>query len=205
MESKISTSFIPKKTLNTAPRRDRGSSIGVVFLITLIIFIGIVALAVSAFLYQQFLVQDISRKKSSLERARAAFDPNLIQELSRLDDRIEASNSILDNHQTVSSLFDLLESITLKSISFDNFSYKTDETGRVSIVMDGKASSFGSVALQSDEFSDNKFIEEPIFSNLNLDNKGNVVFNFVAFVNPQLVLYKNFIPIAPAEVEDNNL
>jgi len=99
----------------------------------------------------------------------------------------------------------LLESITLKSISFDNFSYKTDETGRVSIVMDGKASSFGSVALQSDVFSDNKFIEEPIFSNLNLDNKGNVVFNFVAFVNPQLVLYKNFIPIAPAEVEDNNL
>lgn len=205
MESKISTSFIPKKTLNTAPKRDKGSSIGVVFLITLIIFISVVALAISTFLYQQFLFQDIDRKKSSLERARAAFDPNLIQELSRLDDRIEASNIILDNHQTVSSLFGLLENITLKSISFDNFNYKTDEAGRVSIVMNGKASSFSSVALQSDVFSDSKFIEEPIFSNLNLDNKGNVIFNFAAFVNPKLVLYKNFIPTSTVKTEEDNL
>jgi hypothetical protein len=205
MESKISTSFIPKKVLNTAPKRDKGSNIGIVFLITLIIFISVIALAVSAFLYQQFLVQDINRKKSSLERARAAFDPNLIQELSRLDDRIQASNSILDNHQIVSSLFDLLENITLKSISFDNFSYKTDEAGRVSIVMDGRASNFSSVALQSDVFSDSKFIEEPIFSNLNLDNKGNVIFNFAAFINPQLVLYKNFIQDTPVNTEEDNL
>lgn len=199
MESKISTSFIPKKNLNTAPMRDKGSSIGIVFLITLIIFISAIALAVSAFLYQQFLLQDIDRKKISLERARAAFDPNLIQELNRLDARIEASGNILEDHRAVSSLFDLLETITLKSISFDNFIYKTDEAGRASIIMDGRASSFSSVALQSDVFSDNKFIEEPIFSNLNLDNKGNVIFNFAAFVNPQLVSYRNFIPVVPVD------
>lgn len=194
MESKISTSFIPKRPLNTASSQSKGSSIGIVFLITLIIFISALVLAVSVFLYQQFLFQDLDRKKVSLERARAAFDPNLIQELSRLDGRIESSKSILNDHRTVSSLFSLLEEITLKSISFDNFNYKTDEAGRVSIIMDGKASSFSSVALQSDAFSDNKFIEEPIFSNLNLDSKGNVIFNFAAFVSHQLVSYKNFIP-----------
>jgi hypothetical protein len=59
--------------------------------------------------------------------------------------------------------------------------------------MGGIASSFSSVALQSDIFGENKFIQEPIFSNLNLDSKGDVIFDFSAFVDPRLLSYSDSI------------
>lgn len=202
MDQKTHTSFIPKKSLATASQNknksisDTGSSIGIVFLITLIIFISVIALAVAVFLYQQFLLQNIEKKRESLDRARAAFEPALIEEIGRLDVRMTSAREILDNHKALSSFFDLLEANTLASLQFENLGYKTDETtGKISVSMSGIASSFSSVALQSDIFGENKFIQEPIFSNLNLDNKGNIVFDFTAFIDPRLLSYvDNILP-----------
>lgn len=195
MDQRTHTSFIPKKSLTASSQiQNKGikgaeSSIGIVFLITLIVFIGVVALAVGIFLYQQFLLQDINKKKDSLDRAKAAFEPALIEEIGRLDVRMKSAEEILNNHKALSVFFDLLETNTLVSLQFQNLGYKIDEAGRVSVSMSGVASSFSSVALQSDIFGKNKFIKEPIFSNLNLDNKGNVVFDFSAFIDPRLLLY----------------
>lgn len=195
MDQETHTSFIPKKSLAaTSQSQNKGirgtkSSIGIVFLITLIIFIGVLALAVGVFLYQQFLLQDIDRKRGSLDRARAAFEPALIEEIGRLDVRMKSAGEILGNHKALSVFFDLLETNTLVSLQFQNLGYKVDEAGRISVSMSGVASSFSSVALQSDIFGKNKFIREPIFSNLNLDNKGNVVFDFSAFIDPRLLSY----------------
>lgn len=195
MDQNTHTSFIPKKSLTTAAynqNRDVAgakSSIGVVFLITLIIFISVIALAIGVFLYQQFLFQNIEKKRSSLDRARAAFEPALIEEMGRLDIRMKSAREILYNHKALSVFFDLLEVNTLASLQFENFNYKIDETDRVSISMSGIAPSFSSVALQSDIFGENKFIQEPIFSNINLDNKGNVIFDFSAFVDPRLLSF----------------
>lgn len=187
------TSFIPKKSL-TAPRRQaKGSSIGIFFLFTLIIFIGAIALAIGVFLYQQFILQSIEQKRASLERAGAAFEPAIIQEINRLDTRINSAQDILDNHKSISAFFDLLEASTLKSVSFENLDYKTDESGKTSISMKGRSLNFSSVALQSDIFGKNKFIQEPIFSDLNLDKKGDVVFSFSAFIDPRLISYENAV------------
>lgn len=196
MDQNIPTSFIPKKSL-TVPSRSRNlgerKSIGIVFLISLIIFIGVVALSAGLFLWHQFLLQNIEKKKESLERARAAFEPSLIQEMGRLDTRINSANEILANHKAVSSFFNLLESLTIISMQFENLNYQTSDSGEIKITMKGKAPSFGTVALQSDIFGENKFIQDPLFSNLNLDNKGSVEFNFSASVDPRLVLYENII------------
>lgn len=192
-ELKTHTSFIPKKSLAATSRQPKGNSIGIFFLLALIIFIGVIALAIGVFLYQQFLLKSVEQKIASLERASAAFEPTLIQKLSRLDIRIHSAQDILNNHKAVSTFFDLLEASTLESVSFENLDYKTDEGGRTSISMRGKALNFSSVALQSDIFGKNKFILEPIFSELNLDKKGDVIFNFSAFIDPRLISYENTI------------
>jgi hypothetical protein len=193
MEQNIHTSFIPKKSLSTVSQRERKSdNIGIIFMLTLIIFIGAIAIAISAFLYQQFLLQSIEKKKASLELAQGRFEPALIEKMSRLDIRMQSAENILSKHKAVSSFFQLLEENTLVSIQFENLSYKTDETtSRVSVSMKGTASNFNSVALQSDIFGKNKFIQESIFSNLNLDNKGSVIFDFTAFIDPRLISYEN--------------
>ncbi|MFQ5661983.1 MAG: hypothetical protein ACE5F2_01895 [Candidatus Paceibacteria bacterium] len=191
--NKTRTSFIPKEAL-TAPRRQaKGSSIGIFFLFTLVVFIGAIALAIGVFLYQQFVLKSIEQKSASLARARAAFEPALIQEISRLDTRIDSAEDILDNHRAVSAFFDLLEASTLESVRFENLEYRTDEGGRTAISMEGRARNFSSVALQSDIFGQNKFIQEPIFSDLNLDKKGDVVFSFSAFIDPRLISYEEVV------------
>lgn len=192
-EPKTHTSFIPKKSLTAPVRKARGSSIGVFFLFTLVIFIGAIALAVGVFLYQQFIIKSIEQKSASLARASAAFEPSIIQEISRLDIRINSAKEILSDHKAISSFFGLLEALTLESVRFENLEYRTDEGGKTNISMRGRARNFSSVALQSDIFGQNKFIQEPIFSDLNLDKKGGVVFSFSAFIDPRLISYENTI------------
>ncbi|MDP6387841.1 MAG: hypothetical protein QGG63_00990 [Candidatus Pacebacteria bacterium] len=193
VEQKTHTSFIPKKSLTVASRQSKGSSIGIFFLLTLIIFVGVIALAIGVFLYQQFLLKNIEQKNASLERARAAFEPALISEISRLDTRMRSAQDILSNHKAISAFFDLLEASTLESVSFENLDYRIDEGGKTSISMRGRALNFSSVALQSDIFGKTKFIQEPIFSDLNLDKKGNVIFNFSAFIDSRLISYESII------------
>jgi len=195
MDIKSHTSFIPKKAFNAsnASLHSKGSSIGILFLLTLIIFISALALSLGVFLYQQFLIKDTESKSSQLKRARAEFEPTLIQEINRLDKRIQSSRNILGKHKAISSFFNLLEDLTLANIQFENLEYNVDENGRANISMEGKAKSFNSVALQSDIFGKSKFIQEPIFSNLNIDNKGDVEFDFTAFIDSSLILYENII------------
>ena len=192
MEPKFRTSFIPKKTLATAAtaQKESGGPLGTITLITLIIALGAVVLSVGTFLYQQILESNITRKTETLERARAAFEPALIQELVRIDSRIEAAESILNKHITPSVFFESLEGATLKSVQFQDFSLTRVSDDRISISMKGIAQDFRGVALQADIFGKSRFIREPIFSNLNLNNNGNAVFSLSAFVDPSLI---NFV------------
>ncbi len=192
MEPKFRTSFIPKKTLATTSgvQKKSGGSLGVVTLITLIIALGAVVLSVGLFLYQQVLEVSISRKTDTLDRAQAAFEPALIQELVRIDSRIEAAGTILNKHITPSVLFEVLEDLTLKSVQFQDFNLSRVSDDKISISMKGVANDFHGVALQADVFGKSKIIRDPIFSNLNLNQQGRAVFSLTAFIDASLI---NFV------------
>lgn len=194
MEPKFRTSFIPKKTLATAAniqKKSGGGSLGIITLLTLIIALGAVVLSVGTFLYQQILDVNITRKTETLERARSAFEPALIQELVRIDSRTEAAATILNKHIMPSIFFESLEELTLKSVQFENFSLTRVSDDKISIAMEGVAENFRGVALQADIFGKSKLIREPIFSNLNLNQEGKAVFSLTAFVDPVVINYVN--------------
>jgi hypothetical protein len=191
MDQKFRTSFIPKRSLSSAsvknPRR-RGT-VNLFFLGSLIIFLGAVLLAGGIFLYQEFLIKSIENKRVSLEKAREEFEPASILQISRLDTRLKSAEEILKKHLTLSALFNLLEKTTLKSVQFKEFNFEIGDDGRIAVFMKGEARSFSSIALQSDIFGKNKFIKEPIFSELNLNKQGNAVFDFTAFIDDNLLSY----------------
>ena len=56
--------------------------------------------------------------------------------------------------------------------------------------MSGQAVGYRSVALQSDLFAKNKYFLDPVFSNLSLDEKGNVLFDLDFSVDLNFVNYK---------------
>jgi len=189
MVTESKQTFIPKKPLSVK-EKTRGTGVGLFFGVSLIIFLITIGSSIFLYSYGIFLEKRVENMSASLERAKSAFEPSLIIELKRVNARISATEEILKKHMAFSEFFKTLEENTLKSIRFKQFTYSTNDNGGIDVALNGEASGYSSIALQSDAFGDNKYIKNPIFSNLGLDNFGNVTFNMTASVDPLLVLYK---------------
>ena len=198
MEPKFKTSFIPKQALTdqtektsapvSRPRKSR--SMASVF--SFIVLVGAIALSVAVFAYNQYLEQSIAQKSEMLQRAREAFQPALIRELERLDQRIESAEQLLADHTAPSGLFTLLEATTLKSVRFNNLSFRV-EGQNVAITLEGAALNFDAVALQSDVFGSNRFIKDPIVSGLDVSTDNLITFNVDATVDSRFLSYTNLL------------
>lgn len=200
MPDRVTTSFIPKESLmqDRTPRTPRRSPFVFLNLIGAGILIVTVLAAGGIFLLKSYTEQSIATKRTSLDRQRAAFEPATIEELLRLDRRINASSALLKSHYALTLVFDDLESRTGENVRFKTFKYEPAGPGRFAISMSGTAKSFNSVAVQSDAFGKSGIIKDPIFSNLNLDQSGNVIFEFSADVDPTRINFGTLIAGAAA-------
>ncbi len=189
MDNNFQTSFIPKKPLTTersAPIRH----VSVTTLIATVIFFASLASLGGVYVYKSVLTKTIASQSADLARAKSAFEPSLINVLQNLDRRINSSEEILNKHIMVSPIFSALSALTLKSIRFTKFSYSiSDNPTKISVIMSGTASSYKAIALQADALTQNKYLLDPLFSNLSLDEKGNVSFDLNFSVDPALVSY----------------
>jgi len=190
METGIKSSFIPQAPITPARTeiRRRGS-FDFFILLSLVIFVASATLAVGVFLYSQYLTTSAKSKLAQLDRAKAAFEPALIQDLTRLDHRMRGADQVLGNHIAPTELFHLLEQLTLQTISFSDFDFNADGEG-MSVTMQGLAQSVNSVALQADLLSKSGVITNPIFSNINRQT-GGVHFDLTAAVTPASLRYLN--------------
>lgn len=181
-----------------SPRPQRRNPFVFLNLIGAGILIITVLAAGGVFLLKSYTEQSIASKRTSLDRQRAAFEPATIEELLRLDKRINASSALLKSHYALTLIFDDLESRTGENVRFKTFKYEPAGPGRFAVSMSGTAKSFNSVAVQSDSFGKSNVVKDPIFSNLNLDPSGNVVFDFGAFVDPVRINFATMIAGAAA-------
>lgn len=188
MAEQFQTSFIPKKTFESTGPSSVKSQAGILFTVSVILVVLALLSAGGVFGYEKFLESSITNKREALQRARAAFEPELIRELSHLDTKIQTAETLLEKHIAISGVFDLLQSATLETVQFTNFSYGIEESG-IRLSLSGVARSFNSVALQSDEFVKSRFISQPVFSDLGLNQRGDVTFNASALVDPAAVSY----------------
>jgi hypothetical protein len=193
MDKEFQTSFIPKKTAEPKSVKIRSGG-GLVNLIAFILFAASLLSAGGAYLYRDSVKADVAEYKISLQRAKAAFEPALIEELQTLDKRLNAANTILDKHIAVSPIFVILQDLTLPTVRYSDFTYELDETTNlVKVEMKGEAKGYNYIALQADLFDKNKFIKNPIFSDFVLDQTGNVDFNLTFVVDKSLVSYDSFL------------
>lgn len=186
MESGIKSSFIPHEAAVSSPSQAQARKSGMADLLSLgalVLFVASAALAVAVFLYSQFLATEGASKLDQLERAKAAFEPSLINELARLDDRMNAASAVLNSHTAPSVLFAVLQQVTLQTVSFQSFSFDAPDPQHMSIKMQGVAGSVNAIALQADLLNKSGVITNPIFSNIARGNEG-VRFDLTALVNP---------------------
>lgn len=165
------------------------------FLLVLSIFILCAMIVASGglYFYRNVVTKNITKMESDLNLAKNRFEPSKITQLQTLDKRLRASTEILSKHLAISPIFKSLQAITMKTVRFTKFDYTLgdDKNAKVSVKMSGVAVGYRSVALQANLFTQNKYFIDPIFSNLSLDNSGNVLFDLEFAVDPTFVDFKN--------------
>jgi hypothetical protein len=195
MEPKFQSSFIPKGPLASTGSVSAASKVkakNLLGFLCFIFFILVVVGAVGIFGYNWYLGSEITKMSNDLQDARAALEPETIENFSKLNTRLVSTKELLDQHVVVSPFFDYLENATLKSVRFTEFDFGATEKGLL-VSMKGQARGYASVALQADIFSKSQYLKKQLFSDLKLDDKGNVVFSFVAEIDPALISYKRYI------------
>jgi len=198
MDPQVSNSFIPKKNLETAAARPAGKGTGLLLLLAVLIFVASLVAAGSVFAYQGLLKQSISSKSASLKLNEKAYDPGVIQELIRVDSRLNEAKSLLEKHIAPSAIFAFLAQQTLEKVQFTNFSYSVSADGSSKIGLNGLADSFSTVALQSDQFGASKILKNVVFSGVTVDAaSGKVGFSVSADVASSLTLYSNALTTNP--------
>lgn len=175
MDPIIPTSFIPKRPVMSseenfsAPRRP----FGLLSMVATTIFLAAIVAEGGIF----FIERQLVNQKDSLERkiveARRTVDPNSIERLKRLDNRISAIKDLLRNHIVITPIFQALQESTIRSVQFKKFSYSFDpgRGGFVAVEMHGTAKNYETIALQSDAFGESDIIRDAVFSNLIVDEK----------------------------------
>lgn len=193
MEPKFQSSFIPKgPILNTASgalMRQNTEGKSLLAYLALIIFSLSVLLALGMFGYKFYLKYRIKQMGVDLENARETLQPEVIRELTRLDDRLISSQELITKHQILSPLFEFLEVSTPKTVRFRDFRYSMTEGG-IELSMSGEARGYAALALQADIFNKSPYFKDSIFSDLNLNEKGDINFSFKAIVDPSMVSYQ---------------
>ncbi|RJR14067.1 hypothetical protein C4585_01215 [Candidatus Parcubacteria bacterium] len=168
-------------------------------LLSIVLLVASGALAIGVFLYSQYLQSSLASKADQLARASAAFEPSLIRELTRLDERMRAAGEVLGSHIAPSAFFHMLEATTIQTTSFRNLTFQTGEDKVMTIKMSGLAESVNSIAYQADLFSKIGMITSPIFSNIDRQPEG-VRFDLSAHLNPSALNYAALIRAASQQL-----
>lgn len=213
MEPTLQTSFIPKQTI--VPRAPQsvagGGGMSLLSLLSFIIlFISLVA-AGGSFAYKTYLqthlyapcqttsqIQpntdllglsgDIEKEcglYASLEEMRRRLDDERLSKMQRLDSKMKMATLVLNSHQSLSPLFALLSTTTLKTIRYTKFSAVGGQ-----MTLSGVASGYEDIAVQSNVLNGMKAVKNALFSSLDLDPQGNVSFVLSFAVDPSLLRYE---------------
>ena len=163
----------------------------------LVLFTVLLA-TVALYFYKGILTKNLAQMENNLNLAQNRFEPSKITELQVLDKRLRASSEILSKHIAITPIFQTLTDLTMKTVRYTKFGYSFGDenntpNARVIVKMSGQAIGYRSIALQSDLFTQNKNLIDPVFSNLTLDNSGNVLFDLEFSVDPNFVDYKQML------------
>ena len=198
MDPKFQSYFIPKgpvaSTVPNAPLGRRVKERNLLSFLALIIFTLSIILAIGVFGYKFYLKYRIEQMGTDLESARATLQPEVIRELTRLDNRIITAKQLIAEHQILSPLFEFLEVSTPETVRFNDFRYAASESG-LELFMRGEARGYGALALQADILQNSEYFQNIIFSNLDLNTRGDVTFSLKMTLEPSLVSYQKAIEL----------
>jgi hypothetical protein len=206
MEPKFQTSFIPKKqnvvvsgTINTgAPKKPQVHGTSLFMAIAIFLFVASLGALGGAYFWKYYLTTANTKYKEVLASREKQFNIDLIEKLKAINFQIDSAKKLVSSHIAMSSIFSILESITIADVRFLNLDVKSpaENSGNLTINIRGYGKNLPAVAFQSDVVSDlsqfglakvvrNSALRDPV-----LEANGTVSFNFTAEVDGPSMTYK---------------
>ncbi len=195
MEPTFQTTFIPKKPLTSLETPSSGSGVSILVFLATILLIASIVLAGGMYFYRDYTNKKVVDMQAQLKQSSVSYDADLAFNIEDINHRLTVAQILLDNHVGFSSLLVTLGDSTLKTIRYNKFNAKqtVGPTAEVNVSMSGVAKNYDAIALQSDMFSKNRFIRDPIFSNLQPRDDGTIGFDLSFTVDPAYLKYSNHI------------
>ncbi len=174
------------------PRRE--STMGVFMLVSLLILGVSILTFAGAYAYQYILDLQINKPcagdgtacglKATVEKTRSELGIEEISRYNRLDKKMKVAQSLIDSHTTLLPVFDMLERLTLHTVRFTKFQFDGKE-----IELEGSAVGYTDLAAQLKVFEESNVIQSAVFSDLGLDQQGNVTFVLNMVPNSSLLTF----------------
>lgn len=199
MAPNFQSSFIPKEPITDTGFKKK--SVGLIGIIVITFFTISIIGAIGVYVYKGMVKSNIESLKAELGSAEKNIDKKTIDEMWVFSKKLNVVRDIINKHQVVSNVLSIISSSTVSSVYFGDFSYSTDFQGNLSVILRGRAQSYGSVALQESLLSQNKYFKSISFGNLGLVDGGLVSFDLTIMVDPQVSIYNKESPVS-AVLED---
>lgn len=168
MEQSPKTSFIPKQGAGAAPMRQRRSFNLLAFIAT-VVFLATLTFSIGVYFYKQYSETSLEAKKKELADLQSSFEKEDIGSIRMLEKQLNTAKALLDQHLSLTKVFDALEDGTQKKTELESFSFNRLNSGGAEISLEGNAASFNTAALQKRAFAGEKAFKEDsvLFSGLN--------------------------------------
>ncbi len=193
MENKFQTSFIPKKSFDDSGKVRIKTPHNLLSYISVILIVVSIASAICVFAYSFILNRRAEAAKQEVITKEREFNYDAVQDIVDVDNQLISGNILLENHTAISNLFEVLEENTIKNLRFNEFEFTYLSPSRIVLTMKGEASTFGAVARQAEIFSSGsstkRYFNDAIFSEVDRNEEGDVVFSFLTSINPSLIVY----------------
>jgi len=198
MEQNSQPSFIPKRQTRNIVARAK-SPTTFFYWIGVIVFGASILISIWFFVFERFfLARQLDERKTAIKKEIEAFDPELTKTLKILKQRIDAGEGLLAKHVSASTVFDLIEKNTVRGVYFNNFVFTTNPGEAATIEMRGESPSYAVLAFQSEVLNKSESILNPKFFDIDLNDKGRVVFGLMAQVSSKVVSYAGSLaPVLP--------
>jgi hypothetical protein len=201
------TSFIPKKPLTTS-KQPTSKSVSLFTVIAVVILLLTIGFSLFVYIYNKRLTAEADSLKKTLDVAQEKFDPVTLQNLKKLDRQINVAENLLDNHVTLSPiLVNVLNANTLKRVQYTQFAHTVTGTGttaKIQVRLAGKAESLPYVALQSKKLAENRYVQNPLFSDIVTAKDNTVTFNLYFDLSPNLTTYSQVVTNLSGDAINSN-
>lgn len=138
--------------------------------------------------YAKLLGGETASLKDQIRVSEEELDPNLINQILSIFQKLDAGKSLLANHVFTSSVFDFLEKNTHPKVAYSSIGYAS-ESHRIDL--SAAAGSYAVLARQISVFESSPMVKQVTFGGLSLAQKGEagnfVKFNLAITFKPELI------------------